>query len=167
MKTILVLILIALSGPIRAADSATVSENRTISKELKEQLAPNVADAILIAPYDGYYEISGRSKRGNRFSFNRVKSKRSYPDSRWEDLAVEVTESLNFESGTNSVGSKTKASATAYVIFYKNGIEGIEQEGEGGLALVMIDAKNAMDKNMPSVKGLSAAKLFLVNVAMN
>ena len=169
MRTLLIAVFLLISGPAWATNDAvkTVSDNRAIAKAVKEQLAPGMASAILNAEYDGFYQIGGKQKRGEYFRFNRVKQKKSFPDNRWEQLAIKLTEQVNFKGGSNNVGSRTKASATAYVVFYKNGIEGIAKRGYGdSLALVMINQKNVASKNMPSVKGLTQSKLYLLDAGI-
>ena len=166
MRTLLIAIFLLSPGSAWATNDAskTVSDNRAISRAVREQLAPGMANAILNAEYDGFYQIRGKQKRGEYFRFNRVKNKKSYPDDRWEKLAIKLTEQANFKGGSNNVGSRTKASATAYVVFYKNGIEGIAKRGySDSLALVMIKQKNVASKNMPTVKGLTASKLYLLD----
>jgi len=169
MRTLLITILLLISAPSWAtADSGkTVSDNKVISKAIRDQLSPGMADAILSAEYDGFYQIYGKQTRGDSFEFNRVKSKKSFPDNRWEQLAVELTERVNYKGESKGIGSRSKARATAYVVFYKNGIEGIAKRGESeSLALVMIDHKNASKNSMPEVKGLSAASLYLLDTTM-
>jgi len=166
MRTLLIAVFLLMSGPTWAiaGGEKTVSENQVISKAIREQLTPSMAELILNAEYDGFYQIYGKQKRDDSFVFSRVKGKKSFPDDRWEQLAVEMTERVKYKGEANSVGSREKAKATAYVIFYKNGIEGIAKRGESeSLALVMIDQKNASNNLLPEVKGLSAASLYLLD----
>ena len=170
MKTILLAVFLVTSGSAwaTAVEENTVAANRTITKAVRAQLAPKMAEAILSAPYDGFYQISGRQKRNNEFRFNKVRGKKSFPDARWEQLAVDVTKRIDFRGASNNAGSKRKASATAYVVFYKGGIEGVRNSGLGeSLALVMINQQNAINRDMPTVKGLSTSKLYLLDVGLN
>ncbi|MFP6807636.1 MAG: hypothetical protein VB957_10730 [Pseudomonadales bacterium] len=169
MKTFIIAIVLLISVPSWALSDggATVSSNATISKAIRERLAPDLAEKILNAEYDGFYQISGKQKRKNTFRFNRVKDKVSFPDDRWEQIALDVVKKVNFQGSSISVGSRTKSSATAYVVFYKNGIEGVQKLGKSeGLALVMIDQKNVSNQSMPSQKGLSATKLYLMEASI-
>lgn len=168
-KTILVAIFLVITGSAWATNvnEHTVAANKTISKAVRAQLAPKMADAILSATYEGYYKISGHQKRNNEFRFNKVSGKKSYPDDRWAQLAVDVTNRIHFKGSSNNVGSRRKASATAYVIFYKDGIEGVHNDDGESLALVMINQKNAMNRDMPTVKGLTTSRLYLLDVGLN
>ncbi len=129
MRILILATILLFSGPSWAIteSSNTVGDNRSISKAIKDKLEPGMAEAILSAEYDGFYQISGKQKRGDSFKFSRVRSKKSFPDDRWEQLAIEVAARINYEGQSNNVGSRTKASATAYVVFYKDGIEGVER----------------------------------------
>ena len=170
MQTILLAICLVISGSAWATNVAEhpVAANRPMTKAIRAQLAPKRSEAILSATYDGFYQISGRQKRNNEFRFNKVRDKKSFPDARWEQLAVEVTKRIDFRGASVNVGSRRKASATAYVVFYKNGIEGIQNNGGGeSLALVMINQKNAINREMPTVKGLSTSRLYLLDVALD
>lgn len=169
MKSILLAVCIVISGSAMATNinEQTVANIKTITKAVRAQLAPAMADAILAASYDGFYQISGKQKRNNEFRFTKVVGKKSFPDARWEQLAVDITKRIDFRGSSNNAGSKRKASATAYVIFYKDGIEGIRNSGAGeSLALVMINQKNAINRDMPTVKGLSSSRLYLLDVGL-
>jgi len=169
MRILLLVTILFIAGPSWAISEKgnTVGDNRSFTKAIMDKLEPEMAEAILSAEYDGFYQISGKQKRGNKFKFSRVKAKKSFPDDRWEELAVEVAARINYAGGSNNIGSRTKSSAIAYVVFYKNGIEGLERNEEGeGLALVMIDQKNKADPGMPSIKGVSGKQLYLLSVAM-
>lgn len=169
MRTLLIAILLLISTPSWAtADSGkTVSDNRVISKAIRDQLSPGMADAILNAEYDGFYQIYGKQTRGDSFKFNRVRAKKSFPDDRWQQLAVQLTEQVKYKRGSKNIGSRGKARATAYVVFYKNGIEGITKRGQStSLALVMIDHKNASNYALPGAKGLSVASLYLLDTSL-
>jgi len=169
MKTVLLAVLLVISGSAWATtvEENTIAANKTITKAIRAQLAPKMAEAILSAPYDGFYQISGRQKRNNEFRFNKVRGKKSFPDARWEQLAVDVTKRIDFRGASNNAGSKRKASATAYVVFYKGGIEGVRNGLGESLALVMINQKNAINRDMPTVKGLSTSKLYLLDIGLN
>ena len=169
MKTVLLAIILVISGSAWATNvkEHTVAANRTISKAVRTQLAPKMAEAILSATYDGFYQISGRQKRNNEFRFIKVSGKKSFPDDRWEQLAVDVTKRIDFRGSSNNAGSRRKSSATAYVVFYKGGIEGVRNGLGESLALVMINQKNAINRDMPTVKGLSTSKLYLLDVGLN
>ena len=170
MKSILVAVCMVISGSAMAAniDEQTVANNKIISQVLRAQLTPKMADAILEASYDGFYQLSGKQKRNNEFRFTRISGKKSFPDSRWEQLAVDVMKRIDFRAASNNVGSKRKATATAYVVFYKDGIKGAEKNEEGkDLALVMIKQKNAINRDMPTVKGLSRSWLYLLGVGLH
>jgi hypothetical protein len=169
MRILILATILLFSAPSWAVTESakTVGDNRSITKAVNQKLEPGLAEIILNAPYDGFYQIGGKQKRGDNFKFNRVKAKKSFPDNRWEELALEVAESLKYEGGSNNVGSRTKGSATAYVVFYKEGIEGVDRNSEGeGLALVMIDQRNKADPNMPAMKGISGKELYLFSVVM-
>jgi len=169
MRTLLIAVFLVISAPTWATSESdnTVSDNRVISKAIREQLTPSMAEAILNAQYDGFYQINGKQKKGDYFKFSRVKGKKSFPDDRWEQLALKLTERVKYKGESNSAGSRGKARATAYVVFYKNGIEGIAKRGESeSLALVMIDQKNASNNALPEVRGLSAASLYLLDTSL-
>lgn len=169
MRIFLLATILLLSGPSWAiSDSGkTVADNRSISKAIREKMAPGMAEAILSAEYDGFYQISGKQKRDDSFKFSRVKSKKSFPDDRWEQLAVEVAARVNYKGESKNVGRRTKLNATAYVVFYKEGIEGVDRTNDGeSLALVMIDQKNKASINMPSANGISGKRIYLLSVAM-
>ena len=169
MRTLLIAVFLVISAPTWATSESdnTISDNRVISKAIREQLTPSMAEAILNAEYDGFYQIYGKQRRDDYFEFNRVKGKKSFPDDRWEQLAVKMAERVKYKGGASTLGSRGKARATAYVVFYKNGIEGIAKRGESeSLALVMIDQKNASNNALPEVKGLSAASLYLLDTSL-
>lgn len=169
MRTLLIAVFLVISSPAWATSKSdnTVSDNRVISKAIREQLTPRMAEAILNAEYDGFYQIYGKQKKGDYFKFSRVKGKKSFPDDRWEQLALKLTERVKYKGGSSSLGSRGKARATAYVVFYKNGIDGIAKRGESeSLALVMIDQKNVSNNALPEVKGLSAASLYLLDTSL-
>ncbi len=149
------------------ATQHTLAEHRVLTKVIGDRLGDELARTILTAPYDGFYQISGRQNRGKLFRFTRIKEKNSYPDDRWNQLALDVVRKLNFRSASNTAGRKTKPTAIAYVVFYRNGIEGVRAGSEGSdLALVMIDQKNVANRNAPTMAGASAKRVFLVPVTL-
>jgi len=166
MKTALFALCLMLSGAALAGEQ-TVAGNESISRVVADNLSPKLAKLILETPYDGFYAINGKMRRGGEYRFNRIRDKNSYPDDRWEALAKDVAKRINFEGDANMVGSRTKPGATAYVVMFKDGIQGIKHTGEGeSLALVMIDQQNAANPNLPSVKA-SGQSLFLMDLSMN
>ncbi len=172
MKVIFLTIVLLLSTQVLAADTVeqTIGQHRVISKAIKEKFQPEMAAEILTAVYDGFYQISGKQKSGDLFKFTRVKEKASFPDNRWQDVALKLTEGLAYESSSNNLGTRGKAKATAYVVFYKNGIDSINKKrgNSGSLTLVMIEQKNAGSKNTnsPSLKGISASRVYLLNAGI-
>lgn len=148
------------------ADAHTVADNTLISPVVEENLNPNLANLILNTPYDAFYQINGSMGRGGEYRFRKVKANSSYPDERWEELALDLTKRLNFSGQANTAGSRAKPSATAYVVMFKNGIEGVNHTGSGeSLALIMIDQKNAYNRDMPSVKA-SGKSIYLLDASM-
>ncbi len=170
MKAIYLTILLSISGQVLAADSMeqTVGQHRLISKAVKEKFQPELAAEILNAEYDGFYQISGKQKSGDLFKFTHVNKKTSFPDNRWQDVALKVTEELAYEAPSNNLGTRGKARATAYVVFYKHGIDSINKKrgNNGSLTLVMINQKNASSRNGDSLKGISASRVYLLNAGI-
>ena len=110
------------------ASANTVADNRVVAKVIKEKLSAAEAEAILQTPYDGFVEIRGKARKGS-FEFSKVKSKASYPDNRWEETARSIVEQVEISFDLSTSSSRFKPSATAYVVFYKDGIEGVSTAG--------------------------------------
>ncbi len=166
MKSLLLAICLFAAASNVTADTNTVADNPSLSKAVEENLSPKLAGLILNTPYDGFYKINGKMKRRGDYKFNKVKDKNSFPDDRWENVALNVTDRVNFSGDANMVGSRTKPSATAYVVMFKDGIDGVKHTGDGeSLALVMIDQQNALNRDLPTVKE-SGTALYLMDVSM-
>jgi hypothetical protein len=143
----------------------TVADNRAVAKVIKKKLSESEAEAILDAPYDGFVEIRGKA-RDDVFQFLKIKSKASFPDKRWEELALSIADQVNVPLSTVTTSSRNKPSATAYVYIYKNGVEGVNTagarrvnvtDGDGDyMALLVIKQKAA--KGNVSVQGEKRGK---------
>lgn len=163
MRILAFIMALAISG---AAHAATLADDNNIATAVNETFSPRLAEMILATPYDGMYKVSGKMKRRGNYNFNRVRKNDAFPDERWKDEALDVLDRVGHTGSANSVGSRVTPTATATVIMYKGGIEGIKHTGEGeSLALVVINEKNSFDPNMPSVKG-SGTALYLMDLSM-
>ena len=138
----------------------TVADNKAVAKVIKKKMSNSEAEAILQAPYDGFVEIRVKARK-DVFQFSKVKSKRSFPDNRWEELALSVVDQVNVPLNTVTTSSRNKPSATAYVIFYKDGIEGVNTagarqvnvtDGEGDYMALLVIKQKAPRGNV-SVQG--------------
>jgi hypothetical protein len=108
--------------------ASTAADNKVVANVLKEKLSNSEVETILQTPYDGFVEIRGKAKK-EAFEFSKVRSKSSFPDQRWEETAKLIADQINLSVGDGTTGSRSKPSATAYVLFYKDGIEGVNTAG--------------------------------------
>ncbi len=130
----------------------TAADNKVAAKVIQEKLSQSEAEAVLQTDYDGFVEIRGKAKN-DAFQFSKVKSKASFPDKRWEDMALSIADQISIPVDMASSSSRVKPSATAYVFFYKDGVDGVNtagarqynvNDGEGDyLALLVIRQKGA------------------------
>lgn len=135
-----------------SASADTASDHRAVAKVIKGSLSATEAEAILHASYDGFVEIRGKAKK-DVFQFTKVKSKSSFPDNRWEASALSLVDQIEVPLANATSSSRFKPSATAYVYFYRNGVEGVNTagarqvnvvDGEGDyMALLVIREKEA------------------------
>lgn len=138
----------------------TIGSVKAVTKKLiLNRLGEEKASTLLKTPYDGFYQISGKYKKG-RFYFNKVKSKKSFPDDRWEAAARTIAGQVNIP--VVRTGSRISPRATAYVFFYKDGIEDLDlgiirrgatsvDEAPNALAVLMIKQNNAAKGAMKAV----------------
>jgi hypothetical protein len=111
-----------------SAFANTASDNKIVAKVIKEKLGLSEAQAILDTPYDGFVEIRGKAKK-DQFEFSKVKSKASFPDKRWEETAQSIVDQIDVPLSMATSSGRTKPTATAYVLFYKDGVEGVTTAG--------------------------------------
>lgn len=93
---------------------------------IKEKLS--TAEAILNAPYDGFVEVRGEARQ-DYFRFLKVKSKSSYLDDRWEESTHSNAEQVDTTLNMVTSSMRFKPSATAYIVIYKDGVEGVNTAG--------------------------------------
>lgn len=130
MKLIVKIIggLVAASLISVSAFASTASDKKIVANIIKEKLNSSEAAAILEVPYDGFVEIRGKANRDS-FEFSKVKSKASFPDKRWEDTALSILDQVEVPLNMAAASSKNKPTATAYVLFYKDGVDGVNTAG--------------------------------------
>ncbi len=164
MRAFLTGIFLLVAGPVLAADNR-VADIEQVSKVVEQTLNPQLAKIILESEYDGFYKIRGTMRRDG-YKFTRVRNKESFPDDRYEALALDVSNRVEFDSDARTIDGRRKPGATAYVIMFKGGLEGVRHQGEGeSLALVMIDQEDATRPTMAPTTPDEA--LFLLDVSMN
>lgn len=144
-----------------------LAENEAIARVVEQTLPPNLAKIVLESDYDGFYEINGSMRRGGDYRFTRIKDKTSFPDNRWEDVAKEVTERVDFETAAKTLGGRRSPKATAYVVMFKGGLDGVKHGGTGeSLALIMIEPEAATKPDVLT-GAPSGEALYLLDVSMN
>jgi len=147
-----------------SAFASTASDNKAAAKVISQSLNSTEAEAILDATYDGFVEIRGKARQ-DRFEFKKVKSKASFPDKRWEETAQELLEQINVPVNTASASGKQRPSATAYVYFYKDGVEGVNtagarqfnvMDGEGDYMAMVVIREKAPRSNVRLQSGVGS-----------
>lgn len=147
-----------------SAIASTVSDNKAAAKIVSKTLNSSEAEAILDATYDGFVEVSGKATN-DRFVFEKVKSKASFPDERFEDTARELLEQIEVPVNDASASSKRRPSATAYVYFYKDGVEGVNttgarevnvMDGEGDYMALLVIREKGTGSNVRLQSGVGS-----------
>lgn len=163
MKAAFLTCCLLLAGP---AFADRLADNESIARVVQETINPKLATILLETPYDGFYKIRGSRRHGGDYKFTRIYDKESYPDDRWADQALEVAGRVDFESDAKTINGRRRPGATAYVVMFKGGLEGVRFEGEGdSLALVMIDQEDATRQDMAPTTPDEA--LFILDLSMN
>ncbi|MCH7741558.1 MAG: hypothetical protein IIB71_02715 [Proteobacteria bacterium] len=124
------------------------------NKVVLKKLGKGKAATLLNTPYDGFYQIRGTYKN-DRVYFDKVKSKKPFPDDRREAAAREIAGKIEMPAPVNT-GSRIRPRVTAYVVFFKDGIESLDlglsrqgstsvEEVPNALAVLMIKHKDNSD----------------------
>ena len=158
---IMALLMSALVPAAYAGDNKI--SDQTVLKAIAEKMSPAAGAAFTHAAYDAHYVVKGRASR-NQFEFSRIRSKESFPDNRFEDLAMKIAGFPTIEIESVGIGSRMKPSAVAHVYLYRHGVEGRPAADGKSLALLVIEEKNVPDKTMPGMKGLKRESVFLYEI---
>lgn len=129
MKNLKMFIVTLLASTVSVSVFASsAADNKIVSRVIQEKLSDEEAAAILETPYDGFVEIRGKAKK-DVFEFTKIKSKASYPDNRWDEVAKSIADQVEITYSGTTGSSKQKPTATAYVLFYEDGVEGVNTAG--------------------------------------
>jgi hypothetical protein len=124
LKKITFFIILAFAGITQAQagyDANTLGANKSVPNSLiKKELDDSTAGIILETAYKGFYQIGGKVVK-SQFTFKNVKTKKSFPDERWAEVATNIASLA--DAPVYSTGSRIRPSATAYVAFYDTNIK--------------------------------------------
>ena len=122
---LLILTCTGIASAQSAYDTNTMGANSAIPNALiKSQLDQDTANLLLETPYTGFYKL-GSKVVNKKITFPKVKSKASFPDERWIDLAKGIASLA--ETPAYQTGSRIDPSANAYVAFYPADMAGVDR----------------------------------------
>lgn len=118
---------LATGGSVSATDKVnTLSQNEAIPDQLvMKVISDDIAEVMLDTPYKGFYQLSSKIKN-RKMVFSEVETEVSYPDKRWEGLALDIASLVQMPA--YSTGSRIDPKATAYVVFFDRNAPGLDVE---------------------------------------
>lgn len=124
MILFIMLSLIGITSTQAINKTNTLATNEAISNQLIEtQVDEETARVLLDTPYKGFYQVESIIKN-RHITFGDIEPQQSFPDERWQDLARDIASLV--EIPAYSTGSHIAPTATAYVVFFKTYMPGLD-----------------------------------------
>lgn len=159
-RSIVLMVFLLTSGfavaKVKYEDNTIGSNKAMTNKLILKKLGKERAATLLNTPYDAFYQISGKYRK-DRVYFDKVKSKKSFPDDRWEAAARDIAEQIDMPMV--NTGTRIQPRVMAYVVFFKDGIENLDLGPVRQVSTSIDEVPNALAVLMIKHKDSSKARI--------